>query len=98
MVINEVIDLAKRRKRECLILKVNFEKEYDSADYGFLEYMMRRMILYEKCVKWMKACVCGGNVSILVNGISTEEVSIKKGLKQGDPLAHFFAFVGGRRF
>lgn len=29
MVVNEVIDFAKRSKKACLILKVDFEKAYD---------------------------------------------------------------------
>jgi hypothetical protein len=42
MVVNEVIDLAKKTGRACLVLKVDFEKAYDSVDWGFLEYMLRR--------------------------------------------------------
>lgn len=37
----------------------------------------------------MRACVFSGNLSVLVNGSPTEEVNIKRGLKQGDPLAPF---------
>jgi hypothetical protein len=36
---------------------------------------------------WMHACVRAGNMSVLVNGSPTEEINIKRGLKQGDPLA-----------
>lgn len=32
LTLDEVVDLAKRRKRELLILKVNFEKAYDSVE------------------------------------------------------------------
>ncbi|MCH82218.1 LINE-1 reverse transcriptase like, partial [Trifolium medium] len=32
VVVNEVIDFAKRARKECLILKVDFEKAYDSVD------------------------------------------------------------------
>lgn len=37
----------------------------------------------------MKACVCGGNMFVLVNGIPMEEICIQTDLKQGDPLAPF---------
>jgi hypothetical protein len=36
---------------------------------------------------WMHACVRAGNMSVLVNGSPTEEINIKRGLKQGDSLA-----------
>jgi len=40
-------------------------------------------------VVWMKVCVFGGNMSILINGSPTEKICIQRGLKQGDPLAPF---------
>lgn len=43
LVINEIVDFAKKSNLECLILKVDFEKAYDSVDFGFLVYMMRRV-------------------------------------------------------
>lgn len=33
LVINEIIDLVKRRKDKCLLLKVDFEKAYDSMSW-----------------------------------------------------------------
>ncbi|CAJ2638160.1 unnamed protein product [Trifolium pratense] len=87
VVVNEVIDFAKKSGKECLILKVDFEKAYDSVDWGFLEYMLGRFGFSVKWRNWMKACVCVGNLSILVNGSPTEEIQIKRGLKQGAPLA-----------
>lgn len=86
---NEVIDLVKRSNREYLILKVDFEKAYDSVDWGFLEYMLRSCSFCNKWIGWMKSCVFEGSMSILVNGSLTEEINIQKGLKQGDPLAPF---------
>lgn len=41
--VNEVVDLAKRTKAECLVIKVDFEKAYDSVSWGFLDYMLQRL-------------------------------------------------------
>jgi hypothetical protein len=89
VVINEVVDLAKRNGQSCVIFKVDFEKAYDSVEWSFLEYMLDR---FGFCSKWkdcIRACVFAGNMSVLVNGSQSEEINIQRGLKQGDPLAPF---------
>ncbi|GAU32416.1 hypothetical protein TSUD_221050 [Trifolium subterraneum] len=43
VVLNEIVDLAKRRKDECLLFKVDFERAYDTVNWGFLERMMIKM-------------------------------------------------------
>jgi hypothetical protein len=40
-------------------------------------------------IGWIRTCVFGGNLSVLVNGSPTKEINIQRGLKQGDPLAPF---------
>jgi len=41
--VNEVIDFARKDRKDCLIFKVDFEKAYDSVSWTFLEYMMVRV-------------------------------------------------------
>ncbi|PNX99671.1 cysteine-rich receptor-like protein kinase, partial [Trifolium pratense] len=89
LVVNEVVDWAKKSKKECLIFKVDFEKAYDSVDWGFLDYMLHRFGFCDKWIEWMRACTFAGNLSVLVNGSPTGEIGIQRGLKQGDPLAPF---------
>jgi hypothetical protein len=98
LVVNELVDYAKKSKKECLIFKVDFEKAYDSMDWGFLEYMMVRVGICEKWVAWMKACVFGGNMPVLVNGSPTEEIYIRSGVNQGDLLAPFLFLLVAEGF
>jgi hypothetical protein len=43
--LNEYVDYAKRSRKGCLLVKVDFEKVYDSVSWMFLEYMMGKMDL-----------------------------------------------------
>ncbi|XP_057453105.1 uncharacterized protein LOC130744965 [Lotus japonicus] len=90
---NEVIHEAKRRKQATFVLKVDFEKAYDTISWQFLTYMLRRMKFGERWVRWIKGCLESSCVSVLVNGSPTEEFSMGRGIRQGDPLAPFLFLV-----
>jgi hypothetical protein len=47
--VNEIIANAKKSGKKCLVFKVDFEKAYDSVDWGFLDYMLQR---FGFCDKW----------------------------------------------
>jgi hypothetical protein len=81
VVLNELIDLAKRRKDECFLFKVDFERAYDSVSWSFLECMMIKMRFQEGWLKWMRACIFQSSMSILVNGSPTADFKVGRGLR-----------------
>ena len=95
--VNEIIDVARKSRKECLIFKVDFEKAYVSVSCSFLDYMMRSLGFSDRRFRWICACIFCGNLYVLVNGCPTEEVNIHRGLKQGVPcLRSFFSlWLGG---
>jgi hypothetical protein len=84
LIANEVVDEAVKMKKDLLLFKVDFEKAYDSVDWGYLDSVMGRMSFPTLWRKWMKECVCTATASILVNGCPTDEFLLRKGLRQGD--------------
>ncbi|GAU19481.1 hypothetical protein TSUD_77250 [Trifolium subterraneum] len=89
LIANEAVDEARRSKKELMLFKVDFEKAYDSVDWGYLEDVMGRMSFPTLWRKWIKECVCTATASVLVNGSPTEEFPLGRGLRQGDPLSPF---------
>jgi hypothetical protein len=89
LIANEVVDEARKTKNELLLFKVDFEKAYDSVDWGYLEAVMGKMEFLPLWRKWMRECVCTTTASVLVNDSPTDEFSLERGLRQGDPLSPF---------
>jgi len=89
VVANEVIDDVRRKRDKCIIVKVDFEKAYDSIDWAFLMYMMGRLGFCSKWIRWIRGCLESSTISVLVNGSPTWEFKPQKGLRQRDPLAPF---------
>ena len=89
LIANEVVDEAHRLKKELLLIKVDFEKAYDSVDWGYLDAVMERMSFPVLWRKWIKECVSTATASVLVNGSPTDEFPLERGLRQGDPLSPF---------
>src|ERR1044072_564640 len=93
VVANEIIHEAKCKKKPTLVMKVDFEKAYDSIDWDFLVYMMRRMRFCEKWVGWIVQCLQSTTISVLVNGSATDQFVPERGIRQGDPMAPFLFLI-----
>jgi hypothetical protein len=72
-----------------VLFKVDFEKAYDSMDWGYLDVVMGRMSFPTLWRKWIKECFSTATTSMLVNGSPTDEFSLERGLRQGDHLSPF---------
>ncbi|GJR44480.1 RNA-directed DNA polymerase, eukaryota [Tanacetum coccineum] len=79
----------KRKKKQTLLFKVDFEKAYDSVRWDFLDDILSKFGFGEKWRKWIHCCLHSSKGSIIINGSPTEEFQFGKGLKQGDPLSPF---------
>jgi len=93
LIANEMVDYLRKDRVKGVIVKVDYEKAYDSVEWNFLEYMMRRLGFVNKWINWISMCLKSTTVSILVNGSPTKEFKPKRGLRQGDPLAPFLFLI-----
>ncbi|KAK3224602.1 hypothetical protein Dsin_004464 [Dipteronia sinensis] len=89
VIASEIIHNWKKDSKGGLVVKLDFEKAYDSVDHSFLDSILGGMGFGLKWRKWMNYCISSPVLSVLVNGSPTEEFSLERGLRQGDPLSPF---------
>ncbi|GKC45235.1 RNA-directed DNA polymerase, eukaryota, reverse transcriptase zinc-binding domain protein [Tanacetum coccineum] len=87
--LNEIIEWHKKRKKQLLIFKVDFEKAFDSISWNYLDHILYSLGFGLKWRSWIKTYLSSSRASVLVNGSPTSEFSINRGLRQGDPLSPF---------
>lgn len=68
---------------------MDFEKAYNSIDWGYLQLVMTKKGFPWKWRKWIMDCVTTTYASVLVNGSPKNEFSMCRGLRKGDPFSPF---------
>ncbi|GJS23025.1 putative RNA-directed DNA polymerase, eukaryota, reverse transcriptase zinc-binding domain protein [Tanacetum coccineum] len=89
LVLNEIMAWHRKRKKDLMVFKVDFEKAFDSLRWDFLDLVMVKLGFGTKWRKWIFGCLRNTHTFILVNGSPTCEFEIYMGLRKGDPLSPF---------
>ncbi|KAK3221692.1 hypothetical protein Dsin_008717 [Dipteronia sinensis] len=89
VIAEEIIHSWRKDKVGGLLVKLDFEKAYDSVDHGFLDFVMAEIGFRECWRLWMKWCISTPSMSVLVNESPSMVFGVERGLRQGDPLSPF---------
>ncbi|GJU41066.1 putative RNA-directed DNA polymerase, eukaryota, reverse transcriptase zinc-binding domain protein [Tanacetum coccineum] len=89
LILNECMAWYRKKKKDLMVFKVDFEKAFDSLRWDYLDAIMEKLGFGNKWRSWIAGCLNHSRASILVNGSPTSEFELSKGLRQGDPMSPF---------
>ncbi|GKC04232.1 putative RNA-directed DNA polymerase, eukaryota, reverse transcriptase zinc-binding domain protein, partial [Tanacetum coccineum] len=69
--------------------KVDIQKAYDTVDWRFLGFILKRFRFHQSMIKWIMVCVTSPSYSISINGNIHGFFKGKRGLRQCDPLSPY---------
>lgn len=93
VILNEVMEEARKSKKGRMIFKVDFAKAYDSIEWDYLLDLLGRMNFPIKWIRWVRECVTTASANVLVNGSPLGEFSLGRSIRQGDPLSPFLFLI-----
>ncbi|XP_016191986.1 uncharacterized protein LOC107632859 [Arachis ipaensis] len=81
--------LLKLRKKKVTIIKLDFQKAYDSVRWSFVNIVLQKMDFGLRWRTWVKECVTTVSMLVLINGPLSKPFKMERGLRQRDILSHF---------
>ena len=92
---SKAVDEWSLKGRKGVLLKLDLEKAYDKVDWSFLDMAMELKGFGKRWRRWIWGCISTTNFSIIANGGPRGKIFAKRGICQGDPLAHFLFTIMG---
>ena len=89
LIANESLKWLKKKKNHWALLKLDFQKAYDSVNWSFLKQVMVKLGFGNKWISRIMNSVCTASMSILLNSSPLKSFKLEKGLRQGDPLSPY---------
>ena len=85
----DIIEECNRRKIDGFIILIDFEKAFNSISWDFLSKTLEIFNFGRKTINWVKSLQIGSTSKILQNGNFSEQITLGRGCRQGDPVSPY---------
>ncbi|CAI5468614.1 unnamed protein product [Closterium sp. Yama58-4] len=85
----DMIEAGRNENSDWYLLLIDFEKAYDSVRRGFMVETVAKLGFPPRFVRWIEALHSDVHTRLCVNGWVGEKIEMKKGVRQGCPLAPY---------
>ena len=83
----EYIHQCHKSKEELLVIKLDFEKAFDTIDHQAIIDILRAKGFGERWITWMHMLFNSASSAVMLNGVPGKKFYCKRGVIQGDPLS-----------
>ena len=90
----EYLHQCKASKNKVVILKLDFEKAFDSIEHEAIFLMLQKLGFPKLFISWVKSILQSGTSAVLMNGVPGRNFKCRRGVRQGDPLSPLLFVLG----
>ena len=92
--VKSAIDFAKDFSQPLAIIQIDFYKAFDSISHAFILQTASKLGIPSFLLKWIRIFLNNLTAKINFNGILSDSIPVKRGIRQGCPLSMLLFIIG----